>query len=248
MWFVSYICQLFLNFHPVKKMNSQSWPESWLVIHIQRVTQGYQRLPRFPPDLSWVLLSLTSPLHLSLLPVWSLSHINLSQMCISMERSQWATGNGNLPMLLPLPKIQWFLFPSPQVQSNPLHTSRERKGNPLQRACLENPMDRGAWRVMVHRVATSQKQLKRLSTYKLCGINLFSSKIFIKGLLYVRHCLTNWGSHGNVNKQESLSSWSLHSGEGRRDLSIKYIDKLYWLLEAFKWFRIEVKELGRSIT
>ena len=26
-------------------------------------------------------------------------------------------------------------------------------GNPLQYSCLENPMDRGAWRTTVHRVA-----------------------------------------------------------------------------------------------
>ena len=28
-------------------------------------------------------------------------------------------------------------------------------GNPLQYSCLENPMDRGDWRAMVHRVAES---------------------------------------------------------------------------------------------
>ena len=28
-------------------------------------------------------------------------------------------------------------------------------GNPLQYSCLDNPMDRGAWRAMVHRVAKS---------------------------------------------------------------------------------------------
>ena len=28
-------------------------------------------------------------------------------------------------------------------------------GNPLQYSCLENPMDRGAWRAIVHRVAES---------------------------------------------------------------------------------------------
>ena len=27
---------------------------------------------------------------------------------------------------------------------------------PLQYSCLENPMDRGAWRIMVHRVTKSQ--------------------------------------------------------------------------------------------
>ena len=28
-------------------------------------------------------------------------------------------------------------------------------GNPLQYSCLENPVDRGAWRAVVHRVAQS---------------------------------------------------------------------------------------------
>ena len=28
-------------------------------------------------------------------------------------------------------------------------------GNPLQSSCLENPMDRGAWQAIVHRVAKS---------------------------------------------------------------------------------------------
>ena len=36
-------------------------------------------------------------------------------------------------------------------------------GNPLQYSCLENPVDRGAWRAMVHRVAKSWTRLKQLS-------------------------------------------------------------------------------------
>ena len=32
----------------------------------------------------------------------------------------------------------------------------EGNGNPLQCSCLENPMDRGTWRAMVHRVAESR--------------------------------------------------------------------------------------------
>ena len=32
----------------------------------------------------------------------------------------------------------------------------ERNGNPLQYSCLENPMDRGAWRATVHGVRKSQ--------------------------------------------------------------------------------------------
>ena len=38
-------------------------------------------------------------------------------------------------------------------------------GNPLQYSCLENPMDRGAWQVLAHRVAKSRTRLKRLSTH-----------------------------------------------------------------------------------
>ena len=33
-------------------------------------------------------------------------------------------------------------------------------GNPLQYSCLENPMDRGAWWAMIHRVTKSRARLK----------------------------------------------------------------------------------------
>ena len=36
---------------------------------------------------------------------------------------------------------------------------------PTQYSCLENPMDRGAWQAIVHRVAQSRTQLKQLSTH-----------------------------------------------------------------------------------
>ena len=38
-------------------------------------------------------------------------------------------------------------------------------GYPLQYFCLENPMDRGAWRATVHRVTKSWTRLKQLSTH-----------------------------------------------------------------------------------
>jgi len=41
----------------------------------------------------------------------------------------------------------------------------EGNGYPLQYSCLENPMDRGAWRVTVHRVPQSQTLLKQLSMH-----------------------------------------------------------------------------------
>ena len=38
-------------------------------------------------------------------------------------------------------------------------------GNPFQYSCLENFMDRRAWRSLVRRVAKSQTQLKQLSAH-----------------------------------------------------------------------------------
>ena len=35
-----------------------------------------------------------------------------------------------------------------------------RHGNPLWYTCWENPMDRGTWRAIIHRVTKSQTQLK----------------------------------------------------------------------------------------
>ena len=40
-------------------------------------------------------------------------------------------------------------------------------GNPLQCSCLENPMDRGAWQAMAHRVAKSRTQLSMLAHWEL---------------------------------------------------------------------------------
>ena len=42
----------------------------------------------------------------------------------------------------------------------------EGHGSPLQYSCLENPMDRGAWRAVVHGVTKSWTRLKRLSTWE----------------------------------------------------------------------------------
>ena len=39
--------------------------------------------------------------------------------------------------------------------------------NPLQYSRLENPMDRGAWRTTVHKVAQSQTQLKGLAPTRI---------------------------------------------------------------------------------
>ena len=48
-------------------------------------------------------------------------------------------------------------------------------GYPLQCSCLDNPMDRGAWRATVHGVVKSRTRLKRLSTKTCTGkLNRFT--------------------------------------------------------------------------
>ena len=54
-------------------------------------------------------------------------------------------------------------------------------GNPLQYSCLENPMDRGAWQAMVHRIAESDTTGVRACTHIFPGIALV--EVFINSLL-----------------------------------------------------------------
>ena len=53
-------------------------------------------------------------------------------------------------------------------------------GNPLQYSCLENPMDRGAWRAAVYEVAKSRIQLKWLSKHPYKGPSSGLKHIFAR--------------------------------------------------------------------
>ena len=50
-----------------------------------------------------------------------------------------------------------------------------RHGNPFQYSCLENPMDRGAWRACVHRVSKSEAWVKQFSTHAYRDLKLLFS-------------------------------------------------------------------------
>ena len=51
--------------------------------------------------------------------------------------------------------------------------------NLLQYSCLENPMDRGAWWAIVHRITKSRMQLQQLNTYAY-----YFSRFHIYALIY----------------------------------------------------------------
>ena len=71
-----------------------------------------------------------------------------------------------------LDKIMYWGFPGGSVGEEPTGNAgdlgsipesgrcpRGGNGNPLQYPCLENPMDRGAWRATVHGVAKNQTRM-----------------------------------------------------------------------------------------
>ena len=60
----------------------------------------------------------------------------------------------------------------------------EGNGNPLQRSCLENPRDGGAWGAAVYGVTQSRTRLKRLSSS--------SSSFAIAFLPRSKHLLISW--------------------------------------------------------
>ena len=74
--------------------------------------------------------------------------------------------------------------------------------NPLQYSCLENPMDRGAWRAVVHKVRKCWTQLKwlsacadnTLSQLKSCMVQSYRTKEFWK-LFF----LSTWLPDGSVS-------------------------------------------------
>ena len=68
-------------------------------------------------------------------------------------------------------------------------------GSPLQYSFLENPMDRGAWQVTVHRVEKSQARLKWLSMHLHCLHSGFSQLTFQhwwRRVLISSHPLQSW--------------------------------------------------------
>ena len=51
-------------------------------------------------------------------------------------------------------------------------------GNPLEYSCLENPMDRGAWRATVHGVAKSQTRPNDLAACPLNADGMYRALSF----------------------------------------------------------------------
>ena len=69
----------------------------------------------------------------------------------------------------------------------------EGNGNPLQYACLENPMDRGAWWAAVHGVAKSGARLSEFHSSSL--LSIFCSSNIILNLVFLFSFFPHLSSH-----------------------------------------------------
>ena len=76
-------------------------------------------------------------------------------------------------------------------------------GDPLQYSCLENPMGRGAWQAVIHRVAKTWTWLKELSTHAwqrwtLCSDHRLSALVWLKP----------WALNRNAEESQRHSHWA----------------------------------------
>ena len=86
-----------------------------------------------------------------------------------------------------------------------------RNSNPLQYSCLENPMDRGAWRATVHRVAKSRTWLKWLSTWRRREHSISAHILAAWFFLMAAECFIMWLNHclSSVSSIEGVIASSL---------------------------------------
>ena len=108
------------------------------------------------------------------------------------------------------------------------HHLREGNGNPLQYACLENPMDRGDWQATVHGVAKSWTNL--------------SEFIFLTFLILIlsQRCWldVNIGCSKKISRHFCLRGWK---GNLCLECSKSFHSEMIWL--KYLWFHL-VTDLG----
>ena len=114
-------------------------------------------------------------LHILALMYWSLIHFKV--IFVKGMKNSWGLFSPQRVCVCPTvtaPFVIQPILPSTDLPWHFCHKSiypcigwsiGEGNGNPLQYSCLENPLDRGAWRAAVHRIAQSWTQLKQLSMH-----------------------------------------------------------------------------------
>ena len=124
----------------------------------------------------------------------------------SRTRLKWLSSS---ICMFTLMEYMWYMgFPGDTVVKNlPGNPGKARdagsipesgNGNPLQRSCLGNPRDRGAWWAAVCGVAQSRTRLKRLSS---------SSSILVKILLAWSYKYKNWNPKTKSQREKTQENY-----------------------------------------
>ena len=135
-------------------------------------------------------------------------------------------------------------------------SGRSGHGGPLQYSCLENPMDRGAWRGRVHRASKSQTQMKQLGMplnspiehwVFILAIIFFSSKISI-WFYFMLHFLVRLTIFSFVTSVLIITCWSIFMMATLKYFSdncnvcvilvLASVDRLYLLKLRFFWLLV----------
>ena len=80
-------------------------------------------------------------------------------------------------------------------------------GNALQYSCLENPMNRGAWRATVHGIAKSQTQLKQLSPHSLLQRSKHHGMLCVTNRIGQTCCYVSSEARGFLLSLSDQSLW-----------------------------------------
>ena len=96
--------------------------------------------------------------------------------------------------------------------------------NPLQYSCLENPMDRGAWRATVHGLAKSWTWLEQLSTHE----TLLTPSIARLPVDGTKKFKNGWEDSGTINKQEEQNSFFFLNHDTKQPSILKSEMSAYW--------------------
>ena len=109
----------------------------------------------------------------------------------------------------------------------------EANGKPLQYSCLENPMDRGALRAVVHGVSKSLTWLSNQMTTKSSDLNICHVSI---GHLCVF-----------FRKISSPALFKLHCLSFSFDIDLKEFFSKFWILISYQMYHLQVSFLIQEV-
>ena len=171
---------------PFSAIRSQIiWPKgSWLLSKAQKLVAAFPGLKRGCPSTgNWLGLGCAWPKSWLPSPPWGRmlcfpSSADLTRGLCPLRLPRWCSSKESTRQCRSHRRHGWGRSPG-----------REH-GNPLQYACLEKPMDKGAWKAIVYRVMENQRPLSDWAhrhAVSICPSPLPSSCYLSISIYFVKH-------------------------------------------------------------